>query len=580
MRPSRISPPSHSPHRSPNPRGASLMLKRYLSSSLLTALLLCFVASGLMAGNANAQESRPDGLYIRAKVGANSYAGDRDFNPDNQFGDFFGTDEEENDDINKNPNTSGEGGPASTVDSEGDLSQISFPSVGGEIGYNAKFGFFNGGLALTYVGGRYTDLINANFSGETLPTQNDSPIYVVSEESSEWRHTVGLIGRVGFGGNATVQPYLQLGAQGTFGNVFPITNGAPGDEDDSEWELTFGPMAGIGLDFALTPRLGLFLEATGSGTFPDGNIDLHPGLNEDENGFDILGFYGGGLRYSFGSVFTPVEIVSLDCPAELQAGESGTFTATINEGEATTPISSRWEFGDGTTDTGLVSTKTYNSAGTYTVTFTTSNDGASATRNCTVEVVEPPQPAVVASIDSNPNPSEPGESVSFTSNVRGDRPIDCEWDFGDGETSSNCNPTHTYEEPGSYNVTFTASNEYGSDTASLTQVVEQPQQLARSSSSARTCASTWKASPPAPSATRMSSRKTAPTPWPSSTRTTASTGSASTPRAKGPAARPPRKGVTRSSAAPTRSPSPATPPARTPTTIPPSGATRTSTRRT
>jgi PKD repeat protein len=454
------------------------MLKRYLSSSLLTALLLCFVASGLMASNANAQESRPDGLYIRAKVGANSYAGDRDFNPDNQFGDFFGTDEEENDDINKNPNTSGEGGPASTVDSEGDLSQISFPSVGGEIGYNAKFGFFNGGLALTYVGGKYTDLINANFSGETLSTQNDSPVYVVSEESSEWRHTVGLIGRVGFGGNATVQPYLQLGAQGTFGTVYPITNGAPGDEDDSEWELTFGPMAGIGLDFALTPRLGLFLEATGSGTFPDGNIDLHPGLDEDENGFDLLGFYGGGLRYSFGSVFTPVEIVSLDCPAELQAGESGTFTATINEGEATTPISSRWEFGDGTTDTGLVSTKTYNSAGTYTVTFTTSNNGASATRNCTVEVVEPPQPAVVASIDSNPNPSEPGESVSFTSNVRGDRPIDCEWDFGDGETSSNCNPTHTYEEPGSYNVTFTASNEYGSDTASLTQVVEQPQQLA------------------------------------------------------------------------------------------------------
>jgi PKD repeat protein len=450
------------------------MLKRYLSSSLFAALLLCLMANGLMATSAQAQDSRPSGLYIRAKTGANSYAGDRDFNAEggengeNSLGDFFGTtDEPEAADGNIEPNA------------DEDISQISLPTIGGEIGYNAKFGFFNGGLALTYIGGQYTGLINHDFANTARETSYDEEktIYAVDSESSRWRHTIGLIGRIGFAGSSVVQPYVQLGGQGTFGRVFSESNGEPGDEDPSEYELTFGPTAGVGVDFALTPRIGFFLEATGSATFPDGNIDLHPGATEDDNGFDVLGFYGGGLRYSLGSVFTPVEIVSLDCPAELEAGESGTFTATINEGEATAPISSDWEFGDGTTATGLVATKTYNSPGTYTVTFNTSNDGASASRNCTIEVVEPPQPAIVSSIDSNPNPSDVDESVSFTSNVRGDRPVDCEWDFGDGETSSSCNPTHTYDEAGSYNVTFTASNEFGSDTASLTQVVEAEAEL-------------------------------------------------------------------------------------------------------
>ena len=444
------------------------MMKRYLSSSLLTALLLCLMGSGLMATSAKAQESRPSGLYIRAKVGANSYAGDRDLNPGNNFDDFFG-----NGDLQGNEQQSGE-----------DASQVNFPSLGFDIGYNAKFGFFNGGLSLNYTGGRYTGLISQNvYPGNTT----DGFVPIDEDRSSDWRHSLALLGRLGFAGDAVVQPYLQLGAHTTAAYRL-VSQSNTADDDVSDYEFTYGPAGGIGVDFALTPRIGLFLEANTFATFPDGNIDLADGASGDSeqdagafNTFtewDVLGFYGGGLRYSFGSVFTPVEIVSLDCPAELEAGESGTFTATINEGEATTPISSDWEFGDGTTATGLVATKTYNSPGTYTVTFNTSNDGASASRNCTVEVVEPPQPAVVSSIDSSPNPSSVDESVSFTSNVRGDRPVDCEWDFGDGETSSNCNPTHTYDEAGSYNVTLTASNEFGSDTASLTQVVEEEAELA------------------------------------------------------------------------------------------------------
>ncbi len=37
------------------------------------------------------------------------------------------------------------------------------------------------------------------------------------------------------------------------------------------------------------------------------------------------------------------------------------------------------------------------------------------------------------------------------------------WDFGDNETSSQQNPTHLYEQPGTYSVSLTAGNTYGSD---------------------------------------------------------------------------------------------------------------------
>ncbi len=46
------------------------------------------------------------------------------------------------------------------------------------------------------------------------------------------------------------------------------------------------------------------------------------------------------------------------------------------------------------------------------------------------------------------------------------------WDFGDGETSSDFKPEHSYKKDGSFTITLIASNESGcSDTTKLTDVV-------------------------------------------------------------------------------------------------------------
>jgi glucose/arabinose dehydrogenase/PKD repeat protein len=50
----------------------------------------------------------------------------------------------------------------------------------------------------------------------------------------------------------------------------------------------------------------------------------------------------------------------------------------------------------------------------------------------------------------------------------GDEPPTYEWDFGDGESSSEVNPTHTFEEPGTYEVTLTVTDDHGTTTDTVT----------------------------------------------------------------------------------------------------------------
>ena len=45
------------------------------------------------------------------------------------------------------------------------------------------------------------------------------------------------------------------------------------------------------------------------------------------------------------------------------------------------------------------------------------------------------------------------------------------WDFGDGNTSTAQNPTHTYAADGQYTVELTATNQYGSDTETVTNYI-------------------------------------------------------------------------------------------------------------
>ncbi|HEX2061229.1 MAG TPA: PKD domain-containing protein [Thermoanaerobaculia bacterium] len=144
-------------------------------------------------------------------------------------------------------------------------------------------------------------------------------------------------------------------------------------------------------------------------------------------------------------------------------------TIIFSDQSAGAPVEWLWKFGDNTTSTAQNPAKKYDAPGNYTVTLTISRDGVSATGARVVTVTSgsggpPVTPAVTAAFDASTSSPNVGASVSFTDRSSG-APTRWSWSFGDGNTSSAQNPTHTYAAPGQYTVTLTASNATSSSTA-------------------------------------------------------------------------------------------------------------------
>ena len=157
---------------------------------------------------------------------------------------------------------------------------------------------------------------------------------------------------------------------------------------------------------------------------------------------------GGGLAVDFVADKTTVGV-----------GRIVTFTdlSTSN------PTQWVWDFGDGTTGTGSKPDHVYRAVGVYDVTLTASNPSLtnSRTKNQYITVLSIPKADFVADKTRGGAPM----AVTFTDKTL-NGPTAWKWNFGDGSTATDQNPTHTYTTLGSYTVTLTASNKDGQDTTS------------------------------------------------------------------------------------------------------------------
>jgi outer membrane protein OmpA-like peptidoglycan-associated protein len=174
----------------------------------------------------------------------------------------------------------------------------------------------------------------------------------------------------------------------------------------------------------------------------------------------------GGLFLAGCGATAPV-VESVSGPDTLETDETGTFEASI-QNDADEPLTYTWDFGDGSSGSGLLTTHSYNSPGQYAIRFEAGNEGGSDGDTISVRVVPQPQPASITSVNATPNPVDEGEQVRFSSNVQGDTPITHRWQFGDGFQASGQSPTHTYDEPGQYTARLEASNNVGSDSRTVT----------------------------------------------------------------------------------------------------------------
>jgi PKD repeat protein len=139
------------------------------------------------------------------------------------------------------------------------------------------------------------------------------------------------------------------------------------------------------------------------------------------------------------------------------------------------PIRSLWDFGDGTTSTEINPTHTYTTPGEYHVSLvvTDSRGAVSAPKTDIVNV----RPAEEEPVEENAPPradfrmdvrSGPAPLTVAFSNRSADPDGDAftsHWDFGDGTSSSELNPTHTYTTPGDYQVTLVVTDAHGAASA-------------------------------------------------------------------------------------------------------------------
>ena len=122
------------------------------------------------------------------------------------------------------------------------------------------------------------------------------------------------------------------------------------------------------------------------------------------------------------------------------------------------PTSWKWDFGDGTTGASTTMQNprhAYATAGTYSVTLTATNAAGSSSKTKLVTVSQGDPPVADFSFQAS------GLGVVFADQSTGS-PTGWSWDFGDGATSTQKNPSHTYAQAGTYAVVLTVTNAAGS----------------------------------------------------------------------------------------------------------------------
>jgi PKD repeat protein len=243
-------------------------------------------------------------------------------------------------------------------------------------------------------------------------------------------------------------------------------------------------------NFSQAPAGDMAIQFTDSSTSSSGGItgwmwDFGDGATSTEQ--NPTHTYGAAATYNVTLTVTDAagsnsaaQTVSIAAPMQPPVANFSTTPAgdlTIQALDASTSSSGGitawlWSFGDGATSTEQNPTHTYAAANSYTIELTVTDAGGTNTTSQTINVAAPAQPAV-----ANFSAAPAGDlAIQFTDTSTSSTGITSwQWDFGDGNTSTDQNPLHTYAAPGDYNVTLTVTDSVGSQPASQTVNVAAPQ---------------------------------------------------------------------------------------------------------
>lgn len=170
-------------------------------------------------------------------------------------------------------------------------------------------------------------------------------------------------------------------------------------------------------------------------------------------------------------------VADVGIPDDGSVGAPVSFDGSGSLDEDGDSLTYSWDFGDGSTGTGVSPSHTYNAAGTYSVSLVV-NDGHQDSNPDTTTVS-------ITSTNQTPvaNPGGPysgiaGTPVEFTgaasSDPNGDT-LTYSWIFGDGASGTGVSPSHTYISAGDYTVQLIVNDGIEDSVAVSTEVtIAQP----------------------------------------------------------------------------------------------------------
>jgi PKD repeat protein len=301
----------------------------------------------------------------------------------------------------------------------------------------------------------------------------------------------------GDGGTSTDQnPTHTYTAHGAYTVTLTVTG--PGGSDTETQTVTINPPPPVA-SFTAQPVSGTIpltvtFTSTSTGIIDTVAWDLDAdGVFDDATGptatrtFDIAGDHTVGLSVTGpGGSSTTSQTVVANLPPPPVASftampSAGTAPVTVNFNDTSTGVitSRSWDFdGDGVTDdTGATPSHIFSSPGVFQVYLTVTGPGGSSTTSQTLTVATPPPEA---SFTAAPTSGTAPLTVQFTNTSTGDI-TSLVWDAGDGDTTTVTDPSSfslpvqaTYEIPGTYTATLTATGPGGSDTATQVITVSAP----------------------------------------------------------------------------------------------------------
>lgn len=259
-------------------------------------------------------------------------------------------------------------------------------------------------------------------------------------------------------------------------------------------DTTYG---GFNVEKAEAPLVADFILSEDTLVLPNGDVNF---TNTSSGGIDFLWSFDDGttsdltdpnshtytepgiyrIRLTISNTFCEATIARnlvvepadpvIDFSADVLEGCNPLTVQFMNSSEFTDPDTYYWEFGDGNTSFAENPTHTYGRSGVYSVRLYGSNSigsGSELIREDYITVYSQP----IANFTMNPSTVYiPDQEVFFrNSSVNATMYL---WEFGDGSTSSDFNPVHTYLALGTYDVTLVATNEHNcSDTLTVSAAV-------------------------------------------------------------------------------------------------------------